>query len=107
MARKRSDKEAVMNALECRSKYDPDERIHDPDYEPFCGECPYYYDYGGCDLTQILRDGSDVIQELLSSKHCYTCKHRKDPDSCDHWLPCQVMNTDDMWYCADWRDTRD
>lgn len=104
----KNDAVKIMSALDCRSKYDPDNDIHnDPDYEPGCKDCKYYYDYGGCDLTQLLEDAANAMQELLRSKRCYTCKWRKNPDDCSHWLPCQTMKTENMWHCADWRDLSD
>ena len=108
---KRLDAEKVMNDLDCRSKYDPDDPLHrlpDPDFEPNCKDCKYYYDYGGCDLEQMLDDGSNAIQEFLSTRHCGSCYWRyKNPDDCDHWIPCKVMKTDYNWGCADWRHPYD
>lgn len=111
---KKHDIGVVLSALECRSKIkatDMDSPVfdgNDPDIELcFCGNCPYYYDYNGCDLKQLLQDAHDVIRELSRSKYCYTCKHWKNPDACEHWLPCQVMKTDGKWHCKDWSDSHE
>ena len=103
------DAEQVMNALDCRSKYDPDNpnKLPDPDFEPNCANCKYCYDYDGCDLTHLLEDAAETVCKFLSTRRCYTCYWRKHPDDCEHWLPCQVMETDDMWHCADWRHPYD
>ena len=107
MKKKKIDKIGVLSALDCRAYFNPeDQKTYDKEL-PDCEKCRYCYDIGCCDLEQILMDAVDVLTELLRSKYCYTCKHYKDPDSCDHWLPCQVMKTNGLWHCADWSDLHD
>ena len=99
--KKKIDRTWLLTALECRSQGSLLNGANMMDGK--CSdECPYYYDYNGCDLEQILLDAKHELDLTMWHKHCYNCKHKSNPDGSDHWLPCQKMDTDAMWYCADW-----
>ena len=71
MAGRKIDRKWVVHALKCRADGpdDPfcanDEHFPEASLPGFekrpCEECPYYFDFNGCDLNQILLDAHELI----------------------------------------------